>query len=114
MNENNIKKLREAKGLTRAELAERTGINVRTLEAYEYGKKDINGAKIKTLLRLCNALGCKLNDILTDPYTLEALYEYETPGYTAALKTALAEEYLNQIPSVEFTREQFDELIKGK
>lgn len=107
-----LQALRESKGLTRAELAERTGIKVRTLEAYEYGRKDINGAKIKTLLRLCNALGCRLDDILTDPYTLEALYEYETPGYTAKLTEALKAYHFGQDMQVNFTREQFDEIIR--
>ena len=86
-----MKEIREATGMTRTELSEKTGINARLIEAYEQGRKDINKAKLITLLRLCNALGCRLDDILTDPYTLEALYEYETPGYTAALKEALKE-----------------------
>lgn len=107
-----MKNLRESKGLTRAELAERTGLNARTIEGYEYGRKDINGAKLKTLLRLCIALECKLEDILTDPATLEALYEYETPGYTRGLKEALAEEHFNQNPGVELTREKFEEIIR--
>lgn len=68
-----LKYLREAAGLTRAELAERTGINPRMLEGYEQGRKDINGAKLKTLLKLCVALKCRLEDILTDEETLDLL-----------------------------------------
>lgn len=71
-----MKNLRESKGITRSELAESTGLNVRTVEAYEQGRKDINGAKLKTLLKLCIALECSLEDILTDPETLEVLKEY--------------------------------------
>ena len=109
-----LKELRETAGISRSELADKTGINARMIEAYEQGRKDINGAKIKTLLGLCNALGCRLDDILTDPYTLEALYEYETPGYTASLKEALEEYHFSQDVQVNFTREQFKELIKGE
>lgn len=107
-----MKKLREAKGLTRAELAKLAGINVRTLEAYEYGRKDINNAKLKTLLNLCIALECRLDDILTDTDLIMALYEYETPGLTAAIKKALEKEHHNKDLDINFTREKFDEIIK--
>lgn len=68
-----MKELREKAGLTRAQLAEETGINFRTLEAYEQGRKDINGAKLKTLLKLCQALECDLEELITDPETKELL-----------------------------------------
>ena len=35
--------------------------------------RDINGAKLATLLKICNALECSLRDIITDPATLEGL-----------------------------------------
>ena len=54
-------------GLSQSQLASATGLNVRTLQCYEQGAKDLNGAKLATLLKLCLALDCKLGDILTDP-----------------------------------------------
>jgi transcriptional regulator with XRE-family HTH domain len=68
-----MKELREKAGLTRAQLSEQTGISFRTIEAYEQGRKDINGAKLKTLLKLCQALGCSLSGLLTDEETKELL-----------------------------------------
>ena len=68
-----VKELREKAGLTRAELAKETGINIRTIEAYEQGRKDINGAKLKTLLKLCLALNCSLEDIVTDTELIDLL-----------------------------------------
>ena len=68
-----MKELREKAGLTRAQLSEQTGISFRTIEAYEQGRKDINGAKLKTLLKLCQALGCSLSELLTDEETKELL-----------------------------------------
>lgn len=68
-----MKELRKRAGLTRAQLAEETGINFRTLEAYEQGRKDINGAKLKTLLKLCQALDCELEELITDSETKELL-----------------------------------------
>lgn len=94
-----LKDLREAAGITRAELSKKTLISARMIEAYEQGRKDINGAKIKTLLSICNSLHCKLDDILTDPYTLEQLYEYETPGYTEKLKKALERSHFKGMTS---------------
>ena len=46
------------------------------LQNYEQGVRDLNGAKLLTLLKLCNALECKLADIITDEDTLEQLAEY--------------------------------------
>ena len=68
-----MKELREKAGLTRAQLSEQTGISFRTIEAYEQGRKDINGAKLKTLLKLCQALGCSLSELLTDEETKKLL-----------------------------------------
>lgn len=72
-----MKELRKRAGLTRVQLAEETGINFRTLEAYEQGRKDINGAKLKTLLKLCQALDCELEDLITDSETKELLNLYK-------------------------------------
>lgn len=69
----NMKELRKKAGITGKELSEKTGISIRTIQAYEQGYKDINGAKLKTLLKLCHALGCGLEDIITDEETKELL-----------------------------------------
>lgn len=68
-----MKSLREKAGLSRKQLSEKTGINIRTIEAYEQGLKDINGAKLKTLLKLCLVLDCKLVELITDEETKELL-----------------------------------------
>lgn len=72
---NRIKELREQAGISRPKLAELSGVNVRTLESYEQGKKDINGAKLKTILKICKALNCRIEDILDDEETLELFRE---------------------------------------
>ena len=59
-----------------AGLSAATGLNVRTLQCYEQGAKDINNAKLATLLKLCLALDCKLGDILTDEATVKLLEQY--------------------------------------
>ena len=70
-----LKEARERAGFTQKKLAELSGVNVRMLTYYEQGVKDINGAKLKTLLMLCDVLGCPLSDIVTDEETLELLHK---------------------------------------
>lgn len=72
-----LKDVRKDRGWTMAELAKRSGVNVRMIRYYEDGTKDINGTKLKTLLKLCTALDCKLSDIVTDPEILEMLKKEE-------------------------------------
>lgn len=45
-------------------------------EYYEQGAKDLSGAKLATLLKLCLALNCTLADILPDGETTELLTRY--------------------------------------
>lgn len=72
-----LKTLRTAAGLSQSQLARETGLNVRTLQHYEQGTKDLNAARLSTILKLCAALHCRLRDIITEPETLELLEQYE-------------------------------------
>ena len=72
-----LQEIRKSRNLSQAKLAAEAGINNRTLPEYENGKADINGAKLKTLLKLCLTLKCNLEDILEDPELLELLEEYK-------------------------------------
>lgn len=86
-----LKTLRRAVGLSQAQLGEMTGLNFRTLQHYEQGTKDLNAAKLQTLLKLCNALNCALSDIITDPEVLELLAVYEKEREAAGIQTMAAE-----------------------
>ena len=61
---NKIKDLRAASGLSRTQLAEAAGINVRTLEAYEQGLRDPAKMTIVTALKLAEALKCSPDELL--------------------------------------------------
>lgn len=63
--------------MSQSQLANAAGISVRVLQDYERGARDVCGAKLATLLKLCNALHCGLRDILADPETLDLLAAYE-------------------------------------
>lgn len=60
----NLKKMREAKGMSQSKLAEASGVNVRMIQHYEQGFRDINKAEVVTALRLADALGCDVRKIL--------------------------------------------------
>lgn len=68
-----LKDIREAKGLSQSKLVELSGVNLRTLQSYEQGQRDINGASLTSLVSLTKALDCKLTDILTDQELIKDL-----------------------------------------
>lgn len=68
-----LKESRMKAGLTQSELAQKAGINCRVLQHYECGSRDINGAKLITLLKICNALDCELSNIVTDENLLKLM-----------------------------------------
>lgn len=55
---------RKISGYSQRELAEKVGMNLRTLQQYEIRAKDINKAAGATLLTLSRALGCRMEDLL--------------------------------------------------
>ena len=75
--ESKLKVMREMRELTQREVAELSGVSFRIIKDYEQGQRDINGAKLLTLLKICAALRCRLEDILDDAETLELLRRYE-------------------------------------
>ncbi|WP_458400944.1 helix-turn-helix domain-containing protein [Mailhella sp.] len=62
--ETNLKHLRHLVGLSQRELAEKSGISLRTIQQYEQRKKNINKAQIDTLIPLSMALYCDVRDLL--------------------------------------------------
>lgn len=73
----NLQRLRQAAGFSQSQMAKAAGINPRVYQYYEQGFKDVSRAQLATLLKICNTLGCRLSDIVTDRETLELLKKYE-------------------------------------
>ena len=61
---NNLKELRKAAGLTQAELAKKSGVNLSMIQFYEQGFKDLNKAAFETGLRIAEALDCDPRDLI--------------------------------------------------
>ena len=55
---------RRLKGYTQKKLAELSGVNVRMIQYYEQGAKDINAAAALTVYRLAQALDSTVEDLL--------------------------------------------------
>ena len=60
----NLKRIREDRGLSQAKLAEISGVNVRMIQYYEQGVKDINAAAALTVYKLAQALDSTVEFLL--------------------------------------------------
>ena len=60
----NLKRIRTAYGCTQAELADQSGVTLRSIQMYEQRRKDINKASAETLYRIAKALGCTIEDLI--------------------------------------------------
>ena len=65
--ETNLKRIREARGLSQSGLAERAQVGLRSIQMYEQRVNDIDKAQGKTLYRLARVLGCTIDDLLENP-----------------------------------------------
>lgn len=60
----NLKACREQAGISQSKLAKSSGVNVRMIQYYEQGVRDINRAEAMTLYRLAKALNCRMDELL--------------------------------------------------
>lgn len=56
--------IRKNSKMSQRELAERSGVSLRSIQQYEQRAKDINKAAADTLMSLSSVLGCKIEDIM--------------------------------------------------
>lgn len=61
-----LKNIRIICKITQAELAEKSGVSLRTLQDYEQGRKPINQAAAITVHRIAQALGVTVEDLLEE------------------------------------------------
>ena len=64
MSETRLKRIRTAHGFSQTQLAERSGVGLRSIQMYEQRNKDINRAEAGSLLKLARTLGCEMEDLL--------------------------------------------------
>lgn len=62
-----LKTLRENRGWSQSQLAEASGVNIRSIQLYEQRVNDIDKAQARTVYRLASALACSVEDLLEEP-----------------------------------------------
>ena len=62
--ETNLRHCRKRIGLTQADLAERSGVPVRTIQQYEQRQNNINKANFESIVALAQALCCRPDELL--------------------------------------------------
>lgn len=60
----NLKRIRQALKMSQGQLSEKSGVNVRMIQHYEQGVKDINKAQAITLYKLAQALSCQMENLI--------------------------------------------------
>ena len=71
-----LKQMRQDRKLSQSQLAQKAGLNVRTLQHYEQGTKIFDNAKIYTILKIALALDCHIEDILENQDSIDMLKLY--------------------------------------
>lgn len=74
-----LQEVRKNRGLSQSKLAEKSGVNVRLIQHYEQGFKNIDNAKLDIITSLALALDCKLWDILRDEKLIDKVKRTHQP-----------------------------------
>lgn len=72
-----LKAVRIVAGLSQSALAKKSGINIRTLQAYEQGRKSFDNAHLETIIKVATACGCRLEHLIESPEILDLLKNYK-------------------------------------
>lgn len=59
-----LQRIRRLRGYSQRILAKLSGVNLRTLQQYEIGAKDINKASVSSVVSMAKVLGCEVEDLL--------------------------------------------------
>lgn len=59
-----VQRLRKTTGLTQQELANKTGINIRQIQKYEYGEYDTGKMMLRNAIALADALECDVRELI--------------------------------------------------
>ena len=89
--ETNLKRIRTIYGCTQKELAENSGVSLRSIQMYEQRNKDINKASLDTVYSLSRVLGCKMEDLI------ELILELALEGGLEVTKNDKVPKYIRYI-----------------
>lgn len=77
MKKNKLKAMRESRGLSQAQLAEKSNIHLRTLQYYEQDRLDFDHTRFENILSIALVLDCNIEDILDDENVIEKIKQYQ-------------------------------------
>ena len=60
----NLKEIRDNKGYSQQKLADISGVNIRMIQKYEQGDKDITKASVTTVYKLARALEVSIYELM--------------------------------------------------
>lgn len=66
MYKSRLKFMRELKKMSQSELASKSGVSLRLIQAYEQGYRDINEAQVVKVLSLAETLDCDVYEIINN------------------------------------------------
>lgn len=58
-----LQEIRKSRGFTQVQLAEKTGISKSLIQKLEIGERKIEMCRLDTVIALCMALDCKMQDL---------------------------------------------------
>jgi transcriptional regulator with XRE-family HTH domain len=59
-----LKKVRTIRGYTQDVLSDLSGVNIKSIASYEQNQEKLSAASVSTVLKLAEALGCEVEDII--------------------------------------------------
>ena len=68
-----LQNVRKQKGLSQKQLAESSGVPLRTIQQWECGQRNIDGAALDRLCDICATLNCKIQDIIENDTLIKKL-----------------------------------------
>lgn len=84
-----LRKIRTSRKLTQRELAQRSGVNYRSLQDYEQGHKKLLSANGDILMRLSTVLACSIEELLIDDFKGAPIL----PANTVSIETIQAQRF---------------------
>ena len=66
--ESKLKKIRVCQGFTQQDLSKLSGINIKSIAAYEQTPSKINKASLETVASLADSLNCDIEDLVEYSY----------------------------------------------
>ena len=68
-----LQEIRKRAGLSQSELANRSGVKLQTIQGYELGRRQLDGAHVDTLISIADALDIPMYELIEDAELAEKI-----------------------------------------